>query len=164
MSTQQKTRRGSPSEFLVDFVRICRGAAPLLFVVFSLQIPAHAAAPKPSMTLEVSQETHDYIKYRMRAMLETYTQVSAATEQEDSAKVKELIRTFLQANKTGRPARMDSELPEAFRAMNRGVMQQWRQMAQAAEAKDTEQVRSQSLQLLNTCNACHNTFALTPKP
>lgn len=161
MSTYEKARRGSPSEFLVDFVQICRGAAPLLFVVFILQIPVHAAAPKPSMTLEVSQETHDYIKYRMRAMLETYTQVSAATEQEDSAKVKELIRSFLQANKTGRPATMDSELPEAFRAMNRGVMQQWRQMAQA---DSTEQVRSQSLQLLNTCNACHNTFALTPKP
>ncbi|RUO78378.1 hypothetical protein [Pseudidiomarina taiwanensis] len=152
MVTIVKNRRGSPLLLAGLLVALSGGAAPLV-----LGDKAWAASPQPSMLIEVSADTHDYIKYRMRAMLETYTKVSAATEHNDTEQVRTLIRSFLQANKNGRPANMDSELPEAFRAMNRGVMQQWREMA---TTQDATSVRQQSLQLLNTCNACHNTFAL----
>ena len=147
-------------------VALTLGLAMVTFVTPRL-LPAELSAPIPS--LNMSPDLQQLFQAEMRELLLGTQHIAGALPVAnwdgiaDSAMA--MRNSYVLEQKITTAQRHDLErLPEQFKAFDEAFHLRAEKLAHAAKAKDAEAVSCHFSRLLDTCVACHSTYAKTKFP
>lgn len=130
-------------------------------------LPAEPAAPIPS--LNMSPDLQQLFQAEMRELLLGTQRIAGALPVAnwdgiaDSAMA--MRHSYVLEKKLTPAQRHDLEnLPEQFKVLDEAFHRRAEKLAQAAKAKDAEAVSFHFSRLMDTCVACHSTYAKTKFP
>ncbi len=126
-----------------------------LFAV--LQLTATNAFADDRERLPLNPEEQQWVKETMRRMLETVGAIQGDLAQENTQVIASRIQQMNQYQNDTKPQRIGRSFPEGFRAMAKGMHQQWNALA---ESTSVSEALKNSQKLMNYCNACHRSYRL----
>ncbi|MDK2776334.1 MAG: hypothetical protein KYX62_01570 [Pseudomonadota bacterium] len=117
----------------------------------------HAEERSP---VNLNQDQHGWVLEYMRHMLETIADMQGLVAAGKTSEVAARVQVLNEYAGATKPKGIGQQFPQGFRAMSQQMNRYWQQLETPSD--DAAQVLQTSQQMLNTCNACHRVYYLTP--
>ena len=135
-----------------------------VIVVFATQSASPAEPSAPVSSVELSPDLHQLFQAEMRELLLGTQKIAGSLPIADwdgiASSAMAMRDGYVLEKKLTTAQRHDLEkLPEQFKVLDDAFHRRAEKLAHAAQAKDAEAVSFQFSRLLDTCVACHSTFA-----
>jgi hypothetical protein len=109
----------------------------------------------------LEEKQRAFVLGHMRDMLETLTVVQQNMLNNEPEKVHKAVQALLNSNHENRPKRLGKSFPAAFKAMSKQMDKHWQTLS--VESTDTLLIQKEVVNVMTTCNACHNTYQIDYK-
>ena len=118
-------------------------------------------AEERRIEIALPQAEHDWVLSHMRRMLEAVADMQGAMAENSSGQRLKAIAKMTTHKKETHPDTLHELLPEGFTDLSKEMQKQW-QALRHPDLPLSEQLETME-ELLDTCNACHQTYRLSVK-
>lgn len=135
--------------------------SPVLLAGLLFSLSTTVQAEDSRIEVSLPQAEHDWVLGHMRNMLEAVADMQGAMAENSSGQRLKAIARMTAHKKETHPDTLHEMMPEGFRAMSKEMQKHW-QALRHPDLPLTEQLETME-ELLDTCNACHQTYRLSVK-
>ena len=135
--------------------------SPVLLAGLLFSLSTTVQAEDSRIEVSLPQAEHDWVLGHMRSMLEAVADMQGAMAENSSGQRLKAIARMTAHKKETHPDTLHEMMPEGFRAMSKEMQKHW-QALRHPDLPLTEQLETME-ELLDTCNACHQTYRLSVK-